>query len=674
KKEDVITDTVRITKIELTSILNKARYEFAINDGYTNVEGINCITESNDITNFSIEPNQIVAEKKTLLLPADHALFMINQSLTSENKLIITYNKGSETVKTIEADLSAVTPDKLWDFSKAYHYSILIKEDKVTITAKITYWIGQKVDVAVPGTYLNVSQLSYSFTQGTAGDIYYSTDGSPVNVTCDKNITLSHDETEKKFTFPTSAEIGDYIATITAGGLSRKVQVTVVEPEPEEPPYIQIGNLLWATGNLVADGPNGCKVGQPQDGGLYFQWGSLIGWTGGANGDGTGKPTSSSTAAVKVKPTGYNSSPIWTNCPKGSMIVSPSQGTGDPCEHYLGNEWRLPTSIEFKTLFENKDLPIYWPNISSWSTQGTFAYESESYAKHTSELLLRASGRRSNSNGVLMSDFSGHGRYGAYWSSTKYTNTTDSYILSFVSSSASPGNYMVYAYGHPIRCVKPVGTTPEPEDPDFIVEEGVAAPRIFVQGTGDNAKLMLTKKPTNYGAYFQFMGITAWEYDESVNYKPIANTTIGTSGWTSSSAHNVTSLRAGKGDPCRLVGYTQKQVQDMLGANIVPDNKKWKTPESNLGIATDNRTNWKVQDGINGHYLNTATPQSDFLPAAGLAWSGGTLGQQGSVGAYWTQESPHPNQGSPLTVQSGGFNINNQQHHSLRMSVRCVRQ
>ena len=61
---------------------------------------------------------------------------------------------------------------------------------------------------------------------------------------------------------------------------------------PAEDNFIEIGNLKWATGNLVANGEHSCKIGEPTDGGLYFQFGSLIGWAGGASGDGRGVPAS----------------------------------------------------------------------------------------------------------------------------------------------------------------------------------------------------------------------------------------------------------------------------------------------------------------------------------------------------------------------------------------------
>lgn len=680
RKEDIVEDEVTITNIRLSSIINKARYEFTMKDGYAEVANISSVKTSTDTTSFSITPNQVLTNESTILLPADPALFMINQSFTANNKLYVTYKKGAEEGKTITADLSTVTPQG-WDFSKAYRYSILVKEDKVTITAQITDWDDQLVDVAVPGTYLNITPLSLSLTQGTAGDIYYSTDGSPVTVSCDNGITLAP-PVGNKITFPATAAVGNYIVTVSAGKLKREVPVEV-----KYPPYIQIGNLLWATGNLVADGPNDCKIGQPEDGGLYFKFGSMIGWTGGATGDGTGHPNASLSAELKVKPVGYEGWTTWDGHGSGwpgEDIVK--AGHGDPCRFYLGNGWRLPTAGEFKALFNDINNGTPWDNIPAnpnWSKQGDFSSNSESYANlllNPLNFLLRASGLRSrDSSGSLIET----GTNGTYWSSEQ-VNNQKKLGLYFGGTNVSPQSETNAGNAFPIRCVKNVGGTvdPEPENPDFIVEDGVAAPRIFVQGTGDNAKLMLTKKPANYGAYFQFMGITAWVHNEANNfgdviYKPItSNDAIGTSNWKSANEHSVSSLKDGKGDPCRLVGYTQQRVKDMLNAHTVPDNGKWKTPENNTGISTDNRGNWKQPPGtnINGHYLiNTSTP-SDFLPAAGFAWRGGDLGQRGSAGAYWTQESPHTDQGSPLYIQPTGFNITWQQHHSLRMSVRCVRQ
>ena len=650
-KKEVITDDVTITEIQLTSIINKAQYKFIMNTEYTNVDDINRITESGGTITFSILPDKKIGVVNTLLLPKDQALFMINQSFTDNNKLIITYNKGSETGKTITANLLEVTPAGGWDISKAYRYSILIKEDKVTVTAQIQPWEDQVVDVAVPGTYLDVSSTNIAINQGEASKIFYSTDGEPVDVICDKGISFDHNKTNKYISIPSTTPIGDYIFTITAGKLSLKVFVKVTAL-----PYIQIGNLYWATGNLVANGPNSCKIGQPQDGGLYFQWGSLIGWTGGANGDGTGTPDPSLTISQQVKPYLYAGDETWTSYWPGYIVSDiPENAYGDPCRYYLGNGWRLPSADEYSMLYpQGLDVPT---NSVSGQWHGLDVNK---------RIWFENAGYRGADLGVLH-------YWSISWEATYWCHLNNQcrYFL-FYPTSASVGVESVNALGYPIRCVKSTSII----DNDFIAESGVAAPRIFVDGEGDNAKLMLTKKPTNYGAYFQFMGITAWEYDNSIKYQPYIVTTDDL--WTSSSAHDITSLKAGKGDPCRLVGYTQKQVQDLVDAGIVPDNGKWKTPVHTPG--SDSEINqpkpdgWVIISGVKGHYY-TVNTLVEFLPAAGFSWCGGNLINKNSTGAYWTSTvASYINKGESLRLNENSLVGNFNQEHGARMSVRCVRQ
>lgn len=42
---------------------------------------------------------------------------------------------------------------------------------------------------------------------------------------------------------------------------------------------VQLNQLYWTTGHLVADGNGGCGVGAPTDYGVYFRWGSLMGYS-----------------------------------------------------------------------------------------------------------------------------------------------------------------------------------------------------------------------------------------------------------------------------------------------------------------------------------------------------------------------------------------------------------
>lgn len=169
------------------------------------------------------------------------------------------------------------------------------------------------------------------------------------------------------------------------------------KPAPPKPPveYVTIGVLKWTVGNLVADGNNSCKVGAPTDFGLYFQFGSLIGWNGGANGDGTGKGWPSTTvqrvwplAMGTAQPSftwrtnneanistltdyyfNYSVAPWNTNSSDISpfaVSISGAESTGmlsagryaalavgDPCTYYLGDPWRVPTKSEYENLIQH---------------------------------------------------------------------------------------------------------------------------------------------------------------------------------------------------------------------------------------------------------------------------------------------------------------------------------
>ena len=155
--------------------------------------------------------------------------------------------------------------------------------------------------------------------------------------------------------------------------------------------------LRWARGNLVASGARGaaglggCKIGGPMDAGLYFQFGSLIGWKGGGssdpdrhgNGEGIttlqhstknweGRPFSWANDAYcwpnemtifpTVWPAGQTTTKWYFGVKSGEWIIDgknirnypgfvsgslAQEGVGDPCTYYLGAEWRVPTAYEF---------------------------------------------------------------------------------------------------------------------------------------------------------------------------------------------------------------------------------------------------------------------------------------------------------------------------------------
>ena len=182
---------------------------------------------------------------------------------------------------------------------------------------------------------------------------------------------------------------------------------------------VLINGIWWATGNLVADGPNGCRIGAPTDCGLYFQFGSLIGWSGGAapNNNGTGA-WSNHTAMIKVKPANLNATydpgAVWPtgasttglNKPYFSVTTEPyltqtpsisgyagaptsgtgvdlnqpnlgkgryaPMGVGDPCTFYLGANWRMPNVSDMKAT-TGITIPKAWtaPTSCTFNLQPT---------------------------------------------------------------------------------------------------------------------------------------------------------------------------------------------------------------------------------------------------------------------------------------------------------------
>lgn len=213
-------------------------------------------------------------------------------------------------------------------------------------------------------------------------------------------------------------------------------------------PYVEIDGLKWATGNLVAYGANDAKVGLSIDGGLYFQYGSLIGWSGGSNGDGTGRGTDNANPSLSqvVTPSSYTGgnflNPHWTG---DTSVDDPSAGTGDPCRYYLGGTWRLPTNAEYISLFQNSGYPYSGP----WIAAGNFGIgSSNSFAKHTSNLKFPAAGYRMYYNGT----FADVGEYGYYWASDIF-NPLSAYSFSFHSSNLSTNIDSNRSNGVTVRCV-----------------------------------------------------------------------------------------------------------------------------------------------------------------------------------------------------------------------------
>lgn len=216
-------------------------------------------------------------------------------------------------------------------------------------------------------------------------------------------------------------------ATITVatedGGLTANCKISVIEKS----------SIIWAKGNLIADGNGGAKIGTATDGGLFFQFGSLIGWS------------STGTATIAVKPadcpiTTWNSS--WISDPS---IEEPTAGKGDPCKYYLKGTWRLPTIEEFAKLFPDEKGDKTYQNGWIWETSTLCAYH------NVYDLKFPAAGARHYEDGQLIDV----GSFGNYWSSSPSpTHDNIGCLLALNHMIASSTDRNLRALGLSIRCVR----------------------------------------------------------------------------------------------------------------------------------------------------------------------------------------------------------------------------
>ncbi|MGL5980943.1 MAG: InlB B-repeat-containing protein [Phocaeicola sp.] len=231
------------------------------------------------------------------------------------------------------------------------------------------------------------------------------------------------------------------------------------------------------------------------------------------------------------------------------------------------------------------------------------------------------------------------------------------------------------------------GQTYEAKFVNIAPQPGVAAPRIYVVGEGDQAKLMLTKDPTNYGAFFQWGRTVAWGNGEAVVKLFDPRNSQGGTSWKNQIVgpvyplHTSANLKAGKGDPCKLVGFTQKFIEDELNSGIAPDNGKWRMPtkEENQTFR-ETYSDWKTLDGINGRYFGPGATSlgtdGEFLPAAGSRNSGsGSLSDQGKNGEYWScAPTGFPSLYGSILKFTYTTAKEDRANQSIGLPVRCVPQ
>lgn len=201
------------------------------------------------------------------------------------------------------------------------------------------------------------------------------------------------------------------------------------------------GVQLWENGPYWAE----CNVGatKPEEYGYYFWWGDTVGYKRNANNDGW----------VSVA-NGASFSFSSGNCPTYGKSISQLQSAGyidstgnlvaahDAATAHLGAPWRMPTDAEFTALISNCD--------TTWTTRngvyGRLVTGRGTYASRS--IFLPAAGRGYDSYLDRL------GSFGAYWSSTPYSDDSlNAWDLYFDS-----GNFCRYDnrryYGRSVRPVR----------------------------------------------------------------------------------------------------------------------------------------------------------------------------------------------------------------------------
>ena len=170
-------------------------------------------------------------------------------------------------------------------------------------------------------------------------------------------------------------------------------------------PGVWINGIYWAKCNVNKPG---FFTAKPEDFGMFYQWGSKVGW--------------SSTDPLEASD-GIHS---WRNLSETGNVWKAEK---DPCP----TGWRVPTKEEFESLVSSGSV---WKKKND--IDGRF-FGNE-------KLFLPAAGYRHTSDGVL-----GNVGYGNYWSSIPDTN--DAYYLNFYEHNCYiSDNYKTY--GNSVRCVK----------------------------------------------------------------------------------------------------------------------------------------------------------------------------------------------------------------------------
>lgn len=181
--------------------------------------------------------------------------------------------------------------------------------------------------------------------------------------------------------------------------------------------FVEIAGIKWAKGNIVENGNGGYKIGDETDYGCYFSWGNTD-----AHAEGSGYDFSQEV---------YDATPA-------AAIDNDLSLSQDAARANLGATWRMPTSAEFKALYDNC--------TSVWTTLNGVTGRLFTSNENGNTLFFPAAGRYDGRS------LGNSGSNGYYWSST-YNSATNARDLRFSISNVYPEGDNARRYGFSVRAV-----------------------------------------------------------------------------------------------------------------------------------------------------------------------------------------------------------------------------
>jgi hypothetical protein len=235
--------------------------------------------------------------------------------------------------------------------------------------------------------------------------------------------------------------------------------------------------------------------------------------------------------------------------------------------------------------------------------------------------------------------------------------------------------------------------------------------------TWRDGRYALTTDPTDAGLYFKFGGVVGlYSANGAVGVLPVANndpfdapgdvawSPVAVASWSDVPAygttdhpapvdgayHTAANVKAGKGDPCRLVGLDLDRIKNTAAAGLTAadiDNGIWRLPTNDENKAftgyntTSNSTAdyWTALGGVNGAIFpnRTTGTAARYLPATGYRNNNtaGEVASQNGFGNYWSS-TPYTTAGYGycLSFFSDFLYSDNDDLYAAGRSVRCVRQ